>query len=178
MIQAFNGKRPVIASTAFVHETAVIIGDVHIGEASSVWPNAVLRADFAAIRIGNRTHIEDCSVIHGLPSEIGDDVTIGHSVVIHCSRIGSHILIGNNATILDDAEIGDYCMIAAGAVVTSGTKVPPRSLVMGIPGKISPLTPEQMQTLEWWLDPDGPYPRMMRQYLAQGIGVPPQQGPQ
>lgn len=173
MIQAFNGKGPIIAPTAFVHESAVIIGDVEIGEGSSVWPNAVLRADLSWIRIGKSAHIEDCSVLHGEPLEIGDNVIIGHGVVLHGRRVGSHVLIGNNATVLDDVEIGDYCIAAAGTVVTGGTKVPPRSLVMGVPGKITPLTPKLMATLEWLLDPNGAYPRLIKQYLSQGIGVPP-----
>lgn len=174
MIQEFDGKRPVIHPTAFVHETAVIIGDVHIGEGSSVWPNAVIRADFAPIRIGRRTHIEDCTVVHtGTPLEIGDNVTMGHGVVLHGRRVGSNVLIGNNATVLDDAEIGDFCIVAAGAVVTPRTVVPPRSMVMGVPGQITPLTEAQVARLGRRGDPDGGYAAKIRQYREQGIGLPP-----
>lgn len=176
MIQAFNGKRPVIASTAFVHESAVIIGDVQVDEGSSVWPNAVLRADLSFIRIGRGSHIEDCCVLHGTPLEVGDNVLIGHGAVVHCRRIGSHVVIGNNATVLDDVEIGDYCLVAAGAVVTPGIIVPPRSLVMGVPGQVTPLSSKQIATLESWLDPNGAYPQLVRQYLAQGLGIRPPQG--
>jgi carbonic anhydrase/acetyltransferase-like protein (isoleucine patch superfamily) len=177
MIQEFDGKRPVIHPTVFVHETAVIIGDVAIGEGSSVWPNAVIRADFAPIRIGRNTHIEDCSVVHtGSPLEIGDNVTLGHGVVAHCRRIGSNVLIGNNATVLDDAEIGDFCIVAAGAVVTPRTVVPPYSMVMGVPGQITPLTEEQAARLRRRGNSDGGYAAKIRRYREQGIGVPPLEG--
>ena len=137
MIRSFHGKTPVIAETAFVSEAAYVVGDVVIGEGSGVFPGAVIRGDFADIRIGKNTMIEDNSVVHsGDPLEIGDDVTIGHGVVVHCMKVGNDCLIGNNATLLDDAEIGNFCVIGAGCVVSKGMVVPDHSLVVGVPGKI------------------------------------------
>ena len=121
MIRSFENKTPKIANSAYVDEAAIIIGDVEIGENSGVFPGAVLRGDFAHIKIGNNTMIEDNSVVHsGEDLEIGDNVTVGHGVVVHGTRIGNHCLIGNNATILDNSKIGNFCVIAAGALVSTG----------------------------------------------------------
>ena len=149
MIRSLNGKTPKIAESAFVSEAAYVIGDVEIGENSGVFPGAVIRGDFAHIKIGNNTMIEDNSVIHtGMPIEIGDNVTIGHGVVVHGKKIGNNNLIGNNATILDDAVIGNFCMIGAGSLVSPGMEIPDESLVMGIPARIKgKITPIQMQRL-------------------------------
>jgi carbonic anhydrase/acetyltransferase-like protein (isoleucine patch superfamily) len=137
MIKAFFGKTPRIARTAFVSESAYVIGDVEIGENSSVWPGAVIRGDFGSIRIGDNSQIEDNCVVHtGSPLVIGDSVHIGHGAVIHCSRIGNNVLIGSNATLLDDAEIGDSCIVAANCLVSRGMKVLDSSFVAGIPAKV------------------------------------------
>ncbi len=123
----------------YIMESAEIFGDVKIGEHSSVWSKAVIRADGSPIRIGKNTNIQDMSVMHtdpGMPLEIGDNVTIGHSAVLHCRRIGSNCIIGMGAMLLNNVEIGEYSIIAAGAVVAENKRIPPRSLVMGIPGKI------------------------------------------
>ena len=123
----------------YIMESAEIIGEVTIGEHSSVWSKAVIRADDAPIKIGKNTNIQDMCVIHtdpGRPLEIGDNVTIGHGAMLHCRRIGSNCVIGMGAMLLDSVEIGEYSIIAAGTVVTENKKIPPRSLVMGIPGKI------------------------------------------
>jgi len=106
MIRSFNGKTPKIADTAFVSEFAYVVGDVEIGEKSGVWPGAVVRGDFGSIRIGQNSHIEDNAVLHAWKSLIiGDNVTVGHSAVVHCLRIGDNVLVGNNATVLDDTEM-------------------------------------------------------------------------
>ena len=137
MIRSFNGKIPNIAESAFVSEAAYVIGDVEIGENSSVWPGAVIRGDFATIKVGCNTMIEDNCVVHtGAPMEIGDNVTIGHSVVVHGVKIGNNTLIGNNATILDYAEIGSFCVIGAGCLVSQGMKIPDNSFVVGVPARI------------------------------------------
>jgi len=123
----------------YIMESAEIVGDVTIGENSSVWNKAVIRGDESSIRIGKRTNIQDMCVIHAdrhTPIEIGDNVTIGHSAVIHCRRVGSNCLIGMGAMLLDNVEIGEYSIIAAGTVVAENTKIPSRSVVMGVPGKI------------------------------------------
>ena len=123
----------------YIMESAEIVGDVIIGEFSSVWSKAVIRGDESYIRIGKNTNIQDLCVIHAendIPIEIGDNVTIGHSAVIHCRKVGSNCLIGMGAMLLDNAEIGEYSIVAAGTVVTENRIIPPRSLVMGVPGKI------------------------------------------
>lgn len=137
MIKSFNGKTPRIAASAFVSEAAHIIGDVEIGENSGVFPGAVIRGDFASIKIGRNTMIEDNCVVHsGSKVEIGNSTTVGHSVVVHGRLIGNNCLIGNHATILDDAEIGDFCVIGAACLVSQGEKVPDNSLMVGVPGVI------------------------------------------
>lgn len=137
MIKAFDEKEPKISETAYIFETAYIIGDVKIGDKSGILPGVVIRGDFASIRIGKNTFIEDNCVVHtGEPMEIGDNVIVGHSAVVHGRKIGNNTLIGSNATILDNSEIGDHCVIGAGCVVSVGMKIPDRSFVVGVPGKI------------------------------------------
>jgi carbonic anhydrase/acetyltransferase-like protein (isoleucine patch superfamily) len=162
MIRALGNKVPKIAESAFVSEAAYIIGDVEIGEKCAAFPGAVVRGDFGPIRIGSYVLIEDNVVIHGAPSglDIGDGVTLGHGAVINSRRIGSKVLIGMNATILHDSEIGDHCIIAAGSVVGQGMKVPDGSFVAGVPGRIvGKATEEQLKWVEhdpalysWWLE--------------------------
>jgi carbonic anhydrase/acetyltransferase-like protein (isoleucine patch superfamily) len=157
MIQGFEGKTPHIAESAFIHESSYIIGDVEIGENSNVWPGAVIRGDFGKIIIGANVAIEDNCVIHsGTPSinsnpdlEIGDNVNIGHGAVVNCRKIGHHVLVGINATILHDAEIGNFCIIGAGAMISQGMKIPDRSFVAGVPAKIKgEITGRQI----WWIE--------------------------
>jgi len=123
----------------YIMESAEIVGDVTIGDNSSVWNKAVIRGDESSIRIGKETNIQDMCVIHAerhIPIEIGDNVTIGHSAIIHCRRIGSNCLIGMGAMLLDNVEIGEYSIIAAGTVLAENMKIPSRSVVMGVPGKV------------------------------------------
>ena len=137
MIREFNGKNPKIASSAFVSETAYIAGDVEIGENTNIWPGAIIRGDIAKITIGKNTSIEDNCVVHSATGIIiGDNTIVGHGAVLHCKKIGDNVLIGNNATVLDNAEIGDYCIIAAGSVVAPETKFPAESLAVGVPAKV------------------------------------------
>ena len=168
MIRSFSGKTPRIASTAFVSEAAYIIGDVQIGENSSIWPGAVIRGDVAPIKIGDNSQIEDNCVVHtGNPLIIGDSVHVGHNVVIHCSRIGSNVLVGNSATLLDDAEIGDSCVIAAGSLVREGEKIPSGSFVSGIPAQVKgAVKPEQMDRIEYGVNF---YIGLAREYKQQGL---------
>jgi carbonic anhydrase/acetyltransferase-like protein (isoleucine patch superfamily) len=156
MIRSFNGKTPVIAESAFISEAAYIVGDVTIGDYCSVWPGAVIRGDIGSIVIGNNTAVEDNVVIHaGSPAQldqsliIGESTHIGHGAVINCSRIGNHVLVGMNATLLHDAVIGDYCIIAAAALVKERMEVPDKSFVAGVPARIkAEATPEQL----WWVE--------------------------
>jgi carbonic anhydrase/acetyltransferase-like protein (isoleucine patch superfamily) len=167
MIRSFDGKTPKIAESAFVSEAAYVIGDVEIGECSGVWPGAVIRADFGSIKIGNNTDIEDNCVLHYGPMEIGDDVVVGHSAVIEGRRIGSNVLIGNNATILPEVEIGDFCGIAAGSVVTEGMKIPDRSFVAGVPAKIKGEVSEAV--LRQIALHSELYPKIIEKYKQQGL---------
>jgi len=147
-IRPFKGKSPRIAESAYVDESAIVIGDVVIGEGSSVWPGAVIRGDSGPTRIGKRASIQDNSVLHGGVLDIGDDVTIGHGAVIEARRIGNNVLVGINVTVLDDAEIGDFCLIAAGAVVREGARIPPYSFVAGVPGEVRELKEEWVEHLK------------------------------
>jgi len=176
MIRGLGNKKPKIAESAFVSEAAYVIGDVEIGDNSSVWPGAVIRADFGSIRIGKNTAIEDNCVLHsGTPSDptyrekmtIGDNVHIGHGAVINCRRIGNNVLIGMNSTILHDAEIGDFCIIAAGCLVRQGMQIPDKSFVVGVPGKIKgKISPEQL----WWVEKAPQiYAELVKQYKEQGL---------
>ena len=155
MIRSFNGKTPRIAKSAFVSEAAYVVGDVEIGEKSSVWPGAVIRGDFGAIKIGRDVAVEDGAVIHSGTTSvkmqdtvIGDNVHIGHGAVINCHKIGSNVLVGMNATLLHNAEIGNYCIIGAHCLVSQGMKVPDKSFVAGVPGKVKgEVTEKQL----WWV---------------------------
>jgi carbonic anhydrase/acetyltransferase-like protein (isoleucine patch superfamily) len=155
MIRSLNGKTPKIADSAFISEAAYVIGDVEIGENSSVWPGAVIRGDIGKIKIGRNSVVEDNCVIHsGSPNlpptaeaTIGDNVIIGHGAVSNGRRIGNNVVIGMNATILHDVEIGDNSIIAAGCVVKEKMKIPANSFVTGVPGEIRRrVTAEQL----WW----------------------------
>ena len=150
MIHAFKGKTPNIDDSVLVMESAQIIGDVVIGEESSVWFNAVIRGDVNHIRIGNYTNIQDGCVLHVArkthPLIVGDEVTIGHNVTLHACTIGSRCLIGMGAVVMDGAEVGENSIVGAGALVTPGTKIPPGSLVVGSPGKVKrELTEEEIR---------------------------------
>lgn len=137
MIRSLDGKTPAVHETAYVSEFAYVIGDVVIGAQSSVWPGAVVRADSGKIVIGERSNVQDNSTLHAdADASIGNDVTIGHGVVCHARRIGDHSLIGNGAVLNDGVEIGQWCLIAAGSVVPEKTKIPDRSIVRGVPGRV------------------------------------------
>ncbi len=125
------------------------MGSVVIGENSSVWPGAVIRGDFGRITIGRNSVIQDNCVVHTDDYlDIGDNVLVTHGAVIHGRRIGNNVLLGINAVILEDAEIGDYCLIGASALVLQGERIPDKSLVIGIPGKVRPMSPENLKRLE------------------------------
>ncbi|KAA6301966.1 MAG: Serine acetyltransferase [Candidatus Ordinivivax streblomastigis] len=139
LIKSVRGFTPQIGENVFLADNATIIGDVVIGNDCSIWFNTVLRGDVNSIRIGNRVNIQDGSVIHTLyeksVTEIGDDVSIGHNVVVHGAKIESGALIGMGAVVLDHAVIGEGALIAAGSVVLSGTKVEAGSIYAGVPAK-------------------------------------------
>jgi carbonic anhydrase/acetyltransferase-like protein (isoleucine patch superfamily) len=171
-VRAVGDKVPVLAETAWVSEAAYVVGDVVLGEGSSVWPGAVVRGDFGSIRVGDYTTIEDNCVVHsGGQTIIGDYNIIGHSIVVHCARIGSSCLIGNHSTLLDDAEIGDFCLIAAGTLLPARTKVPDRSFVSGAPATIEPIPERHLERLQGLstANLEVGYPMMARRYREAGL---------
>ncbi|MBC8452530.1 MAG: gamma carbonic anhydrase family protein [Spirochaetes bacterium] len=139
MIKKYKNYSPEIAESAFVFESAEVIGQVSIGSRSSVWVNAVVRGDIGCISIGESSNIQDNCVIHiteGLPASIGDRVTVGHGAILHSCTVGNDCLIGMGSIILDNAVIGDNSMVGAGSLVTQGKTFPPNSLILGSPAKV------------------------------------------
>lgn len=140
MLRRYQGKSPIVPSTCYVDPSAQVIGDVELGEQASIWMNAVVRGDVNPIRIGARSNVQDCAVLHGMrhlyPVHVGEMVTIGHNATIHGCTLEDAVLVGIGAVILNDARVGEGSIIAAGAVIPEHTLIPPNSLVAGVPGKI------------------------------------------
>lgn len=152
MIHTFIDKTPDIHSSSWVADSAQVIGDVVIGEESSVWFNAVIRGDVNHIRIGKRTNIQDGCVVHvtrkTLPTLVGDECTVGHNAILHACTIGNQVLIGMGAVVMDGAEVGDNCIVGAGSLVTPGTKIPAGSLAIGSPARVKrELTEEESRSI-------------------------------
>jgi carbonic anhydrase/acetyltransferase-like protein (isoleucine patch superfamily) len=143
---------PQVARSAWVAPGANVIGDVSLGDESSVWYGAVLRGDTEPIRIGARSNVQDGCILHadpGFPAIVGEDCVVGHNAVVHGCEIGNNCLVGMGATILNGAKIGDGSIVAAGAVVPEGREFPPGSLIVGIPAKhIGEVTEEQAADIE------------------------------
>src|SRR5204862_1610692 len=139
MLRPYNSISPRIHASCYVDESAQIIGDVELGENSSVWMNAVLRGDVHSIRVGANSNVQHCCVLHGMKEKygvfVGGWVTVGHSVTLHGATVGDRCLIGMGAVILNNARIGEGSIIAAGTVIPEGTVIEPYSLWMGVPGK-------------------------------------------
>jgi carbonic anhydrase/acetyltransferase-like protein (isoleucine patch superfamily) len=138
MIRDYSGRTPKIAPSAFIAESADVIGDVEVGGNASVWFQTVLRGDIEPIRIGAQSNIQDGSVVHtilGSPVIVGDGVTVGHRAVLHGCTIESHCLIGMGAIVLNNARVGEGSIVAAGALVLENTVIPPRSLYVGVPAR-------------------------------------------
>jgi carbonic anhydrase/acetyltransferase-like protein (isoleucine patch superfamily) len=139
IIKSFNGKLPKIHESVYISENVSIIGDVEIGENSSVWFGAVIRGDVCNVKIGNNSNIQDNAVIHvnyNMPSIIGDFVTVGHSAIIHGATIGDFVIVGMGAIVLDGAKVGRDVIIAAGSLVPPRMEIPDGVMVMGVPAKI------------------------------------------
>jgi carbonic anhydrase/acetyltransferase-like protein (isoleucine patch superfamily) len=140
MIRSYQGASPIVPASCYVDPSAQLIGDVVLGEQASVWMNAVIRGDVNSIRIGARSNVQDCAVLHGMrhlyPVIIGEMVTIGHNATVHGCILEDAILVGIGSTILNNARIGEGSIIAAGAVIPEQTVIPPNSLVAGVPGKV------------------------------------------
>ncbi|HEY3423118.1 MAG TPA: gamma carbonic anhydrase family protein [Methanocellaceae archaeon] len=160
--------KPAISSTAFVAETAVLLGDVVIKEKASVWYGAVLRGDKGRITVSEKANVQDNAVLHSGPGEdvfIGEGVTIGHGAIVHGCSIGSYSLVGMGAIVLSKATVGEHCIIGAGAVVKEGDTIPAGSLVVGVPGKaVKQLTAEQIKSIE---DNADEYVELSRKYLGE-----------
>jgi len=157
VIRSFKNIRPAVDPSAYVDQSAQVIGDVEIGAESSVWVNVVIRGDVNHIRIGKRTNIQDLTMIHVMrethPTIIGDEVTVGHSAVVHGTTIEDRVLIGMAAVLLNGVHIEHDCVVAAGTLLTEGTRIPARSLVMGRPGKVKrQLTDEEVAEIRWYAD--------------------------
>jgi carbonic anhydrase/acetyltransferase-like protein (isoleucine patch superfamily) len=157
MLRAFKNTYPVVDPTSYVDQSAQVIGDVHIGSESSIWMNVVIRGDVNHIRIGKRTNIQDLTMVHVMrdthPTIIGDEVTVGHSAVVHGTTIEDRVLIGMGAVLLNGVHVESDCVIAAGTLLTEGTRIPARSLVMGRPGKVKrSLTDEEVAEIRWYSD--------------------------
>lgn len=157
MIRAFKSIRPTIDASSYIDESAQVIGDVVIGPESSVWMNVVIRGDVNHIRIGSRTNVQDLTMVHVMretnPTIIGDEVTIGHSAVVHGCTIEDRALIGMAAVLLNGVHVGHDSIVAAGSLITEGTRIPPRSLVMGRPGKVKrALRDEEVAEIRWYSD--------------------------
>jgi carbonic anhydrase/acetyltransferase-like protein (isoleucine patch superfamily) len=157
VLRAYRSISPTVHPTAFVDVSAQVIGDVHLGAESSVWMNVVVRGDVNSIRIGARSNIQDLTMVHVMrethPTVIGDNVTIGHSAVVHGCTIEDRCLIGMGAILLNGCVIGSGSIVAAGTLVPEGMMVPPGSMVMGVPGKVRrALSPDEDASIKWYAD--------------------------
>jgi gamma-carbonic anhydrase len=171
-LNRFLRKQPKLGKGVYIATGAVVLGDVTIGDHSSVWYNAVLRGDINRIKVGHHTNIQDNAVLHladDFPCVVGDYVTVGHAAIVHACTVGNEVLVGMGAVILDGAQIGAQTIIGAKALVTQGTRIPAGSLVLGAPAKIvRALTPEERVGLKHWAKK---YARNAAYCLRNGINV-------
>ena len=168
MIRSLGDKTPKIHPSVFVSEAAYIVGDVEIGANSSIWPGAVIRGDYGKIVIGKNCSIQDNCVLHTDDYlEFGDNVLMTHGAVVHGGMVGNNVLIGVNAALLEDAHVGNYCLIGACALVRAGARIPDNSLVIGVPGHVSELTEAQAERLK---DPTAIYVANARVFIDAGLG--------
>jgi carbonic anhydrase/acetyltransferase-like protein (isoleucine patch superfamily) len=168
-LDTFLGKKPTLGKGVYLAQGAVVLGDVTLGQYSSVWCNAVLRGDINRIVVGHHTNIQDNSVLHladDFPCLLGNYVTVGHGAIVHACTVGDEVLVGMGSIILDGAVIGDQCLIGARALITQGTKIPPGSLVLGAPAKVvRKLTRTERAGLKKLADK---YVRLAAYYSARG----------
>jgi len=174
-LETFLGKQPTLGKDVYLAPGAVVLGDVSLGDYSSVWCNAVLRGDINRIAVGHHTNIQDNAVLHladDFPCILGDYVTVGHAAIVHACTIGNEVLVGMGSAILDGAVVGEQSLIGARALVTPGTKIPPGSLVLGQPAKVvRALTPQERTDLKLLAEK---YVRVAAYYLAHPGRVSPQ----
>jgi gamma-carbonic anhydrase len=169
MLKTYRGIAPTIAPSAFVEDTAVVIGDVIIGPESSVWFHAVIRGDVNHIRIGHRTNIQDLCLLHVAhnthPLILGDNITVGHRAVLHGCTLQDRVLIGMGAIIMDGVVIEEDCIIGAGALITERIHIPPKSLVIGFPAKVKRMLTDV--EVQWIKESAANYIRYAEQYVAE-----------
>jgi carbonic anhydrase/acetyltransferase-like protein (isoleucine patch superfamily) len=168
LIRGFAGLHPRVDPTAFIADSATVIGDVVVGARSSIWFGAVLRGDVFHIRIGDETSIQDNSVVHVTHGKhatvVGSRVTVGHGVTLHGCTIGDGCIVGMGAVVLDEAKVGEGSIVGAGALVTPGTEIPPRHLAVGTPARVKrPLTDDE---LAWLADSAKHYVDLIARYSA------------
>ncbi len=168
-IRSFGGKRPVLGRGVFLAETCAVIGDVEIGDETSIWYGTVIRGDVMPIRIGARTSVQDNTVVHVTAGRygttIGNDCTIGHGAIIHACTVEDFCLVGMGSVILDGARIGRGSLVGAGALVTPGTDIPPDSLVIGSPAKVKrPINEKEREQIVFGA---AHYVELTRRYLAE-----------
>ena len=151
MIRPFGAQSPVVPASCYVDQSAQVIGDVVLGEQASVWMNAVIRGDVNLIRIGARSNVQDCAVLHGMrdlyPVVVGELVTIGHNATVHGCVLEDMVLVGIGAIILNNARVGEGSIVAAGAVIPEGAVIPANSLVVGVPGRVKRTLGEEDRAL-------------------------------
>jgi len=171
-LDTFLRAKPRLGAGVYIAKTAVVLGDVRIGDHASVWYNATVRGDINYIEIGHHSNIQDNAVLHladEFPCIVGNYVTVGHSAIVHACTVGNEVLIGMGATILDGAVVGDQCLIGANARVTQGAKIPAGSMVLGSPARVvRVLKPEERAKLKWWADK---YVENTAYCLKHGINV-------
>ncbi len=169
MLKTYRGIAPTIAPSAFIEDTAVVIGDVVIGSESSVWFHAVIRGDVHSIRIGHRTNIQDLCLLHVThdthPLTLGDDITVGHHVVLHGCTVQDRVLVGMGAIVMDGVVIEEDCIIGAGSLITERIHIPSRSLVMGSPAKVKRLLTDI--EVQWIKESASNYIHYAQQYVAE-----------
>jgi carbonic anhydrase/acetyltransferase-like protein (isoleucine patch superfamily) len=172
MMISIKGKTPKVGKSVFIAPSATVVGAVEIGDKVGVWYGAVIRADSNSIAIGDRSNVQDNSVLHtehSHPLVVGSDVTIGHRAIVHGCKIGNRVLVGMGSIIMNGAEISDDCIVGAGALITEGVKIPPRSLVLGSPGKVKrELTEEEVSLIG---RASGHYEELAKMYIEEGKGI-------
>jgi carbonic anhydrase/acetyltransferase-like protein (isoleucine patch superfamily) len=165
IVVSYGGKTPVVAESALIADTAYLIGDVEIGDDTSIWPGVVIRGDAAPIRVGSNCHIEENSVLHG-QVWVGDNTMIGHNCVIE-GRVGSSTLVGNASSVLVAAEVGDSCIVGAHALVLENTRIPDNHFAAGVPARIvGRLTQHNVEMMEFYMPY---YVGLVKEYKRQGI---------
>ena len=171
-LDTFLRKKPALGKGVYIAQGAVVLGDVTLGDYSSVWCNVVLRGDINRIVVGHHSNIQDNAVLHlaeELPCVVGNYVTVGHGAIVHACTVGDQVLVGMGSVVLDGAVIREQSIIGAGAVVTPGTKIPPGSLVLGSPAKVArELAPQERADLKILAEK---YVQVGAYYLEHGINV-------